>query len=139
MCLVDGDSILLVEHLKAGRRHWLLPGGGVEEGETLVEAVRREVQEETGLTAEAHRLVLLCEVIEPRGRHLLNVVFAGATTGGNLEAGRDGTLDAVGWRHRDELATLDMHPPIASEILGCWAEGFAGPVRVLGNVWRPDP
>lgn len=138
VCLVEGDRILVAEHLKRGHRHWLLPGGGVEPGETLVEAASRELLEETGLTVEVGRLVIVCEAIEPGGRHLLNLVFAAEASGGELAVGRDGVLEDVAWRHRDELAGLDMHPPIAGDVLACWDEGFAGPVRVLGNVWRPE-
>jgi ADP-ribose pyrophosphatase YjhB (NUDIX family) len=138
VCLCDGDRILLAEHVKDGHRHWLLPGGGVEAGETLVEAARRELLEETGLPVDVGRLLIVCEAIEPRRRHLLNLVFsATAPPGGEIRVGRDGVLDDVAWHRRDELATLELHPPIGAEILACWDEGFEGPVRVLGNVWRP--
>ena len=41
--------ILLLRHEKAGGEVWLLPGGGVQGGESLVRALRRELWEETGL------------------------------------------------------------------------------------------
>jgi ADP-ribose pyrophosphatase YjhB (NUDIX family) len=136
VCLCDGERILLAEHVKRGRRHWLLPGGGVEVGETLLEAATREMREETGLVVDVGRLVIVCEAIEPGGRHLLNMIFAAGAWKGDLVAGPDGVLVDVAWRHRDELTRLVMHPPIAAEVLACWDEGFDGPVRVLGNVWR---
>ena len=55
-----------------------------------------------------------------------------------LRVGRDGVLDDVAWHERGELATIDLHPPIGEAVLACWAEDFEGPVRVLGNVWRPS-
>jgi 8-oxo-dGTP diphosphatase len=138
LCLVDGDQILVAEHVARGHRHWLLPGGGVEPGETLLETAAREMLEETGLVVDVGRLIIVCEAIEPGGRHLVNLVFAAVATGGDLQVGRDGVLEDVAWHHRDQLSGLDMHPPIAADILACWGEGFNGPVRVLGNVWRAE-
>jgi 8-oxo-dGTP diphosphatase len=138
VCLVEDDRILLAEHVKSGHRHWLLPGGGVEPGETMAETAAREMLEETGFTVKTGRLLIVCEAIEARGRHLVNMVFSATRLHGSLRVGRDGTLEEVAWRGREELEGLDMHPPIASAVLACWDEGFEGPVKVLGNVWRPE-
>ena len=139
-CLCEEDRILLVEHHKNDRRYWLLPGGGVEHGETLVEAVRREIREETGLEVRVGRLLIVCEAIEPRGRHIVSMVFAASVTGGTLAVGHDGVLSDARWRKREELPSLESYPPIVEEILACWDEGFAGPVRFLGNIWdSPAP
>jgi 8-oxo-dGTP diphosphatase len=136
VCILDGDRILLVQHLKNSRRYWLLPGGGVEVGETLAETALRELREETGYDIELGRLLLVCESLEPKGRHLVNLVFAGEIRGGSLRAGLDGRLVDAGWEPLDDLATLEMYPPIGAEVLRCCREGLAGEVRVLGNVWR---
>ena len=139
VCVLDGDRILLAEHEKDGTHRWLLPGGGVEMGETLAGAARRELREETGLDVEVGRLLIVAESIEPlhaRSRHIVNLVFAGRVLGGELSPGRDGRLVDAGWHPVGSLGDLPMHPPIASTVAECCAEGLTGEVRVLGNVWR---
>ena len=47
-----GGRILLCRHEKDGRHYWLLPGGGVNSGESLVRALHRELSEEVGVNDE---------------------------------------------------------------------------------------
>jgi 8-oxo-dGTP diphosphatase len=65
-----GEQILLV---KRGRpplkEYWGLPGGGVELGETLIEALTREVREETGLVVEVTRFLGYADAIERDHEH----------------------------------------------------------------------
>lgn len=44
-----GDKILLIHRFRDGQEYWVLPGGGVEDNESLEEALFREIKEETGL------------------------------------------------------------------------------------------
>ncbi|MEV3952474.1 NUDIX hydrolase [Streptomyces halstedii] len=58
--LSDDDKILLLHQDTDGPRHRSLPGGKVEDGETLEEGLAREMREETGADVEAGRLLYLC-------------------------------------------------------------------------------
>jgi len=55
--ILDAGRVALIERRREGELYYLFPGGGVEEGETAVEAMVREVREELGLEVEAGRLV----------------------------------------------------------------------------------
>lgn len=54
VAVLDHDQILLVKHTYS--QGWILPGGGVERGETLVQAALREIREEAGILGEAPQL-----------------------------------------------------------------------------------
>src|SRR5689334_2651198 len=87
--------ILLVE--RAGnplKGYWSIPGGAVETGEKLEEALRREILEETGLRVEPVSLFEIFERIMPdsRGRteyHYVLMDYVCKVTGGKLRAGDD--------------------------------------------------
>jgi ADP-ribose pyrophosphatase YjhB (NUDIX family) len=137
-CLRRGDDILLVQHEKRAAWYWLLPGGGLDYGETLIEATRREAREETGFEIEVGRLIIVCEAIEPGGRHIVNLVFTGEITGGELAVGQnDKSLRDAAWQPRSALTRLPMFPPIGEVIEESWQKDFKGEVKVLGNVWKP--
>ncbi|MCU5497822.1 NUDIX hydrolase [Bacillus wiedmannii] len=58
--LIEDEKVLLVKQ-KVANRNWSLPGGGVENGETLEEAMIREMREETGLEVKIKKLLYVCD------------------------------------------------------------------------------
>jgi ADP-ribose pyrophosphatase YjhB (NUDIX family) len=99
--------ILLVERGKEPLKgYWSLPGGLVEPGEKLEEAVRREIREETGLRVGPVRLFELFERImrDTKGRAEYHYVLADyicRVVGGGLRAGDD--VSSAQWARRSEL------------------------------------
>jgi len=136
--------ILLLRHEKQGGDVWLLPGGGVRSGESLLRALRRELWEETGLFPEGTDVplegpVALVDSISPGSspvrKHVVHVIFA-ADVSGSLE-GVTSEDDAVRG-HRlfkpGELDSVLLHPPI-QRFLQRWQPG--DPAVYLGEMWAP--
>jgi 8-oxo-dGTP diphosphatase len=134
--VIDG-KIVLVRHRKDARAYHLLPGGGVEAGETLQDALIREVAEETGLAIEVSRPLFISETIDPRGgRHLLNVTFLGVVLGGRItRTPIDPRVEAVESAAFGDLAAMDLRPPIATPLLEAFEAGFSMDTRYLGSLW----
>lgn len=64
--VLSGDQVLLVRRAKRPRQgEWSLPGGAQKIGETVFEAGRREVLEETGVTVEVRGLLDVVDSIQP--------------------------------------------------------------------------
>ena len=93
--IFEGDRVLLVKRGKEpGLGQWSIPGGVVQVGETLKEAVVREVREETHLEVEALGMAKVLERIfrDPGGRvayHYVLVDFLCRRLGGTLLADSD--------------------------------------------------
>jgi ADP-ribose pyrophosphatase YjhB (NUDIX family) len=103
--IVSNGRVLLVcrgrEPLKG---HWTLPGGVLELGESLIDGVKREIAEETGLEVEPVELVELLDRIHREGEkvryHYVIADYLCRVTGGQLRAASD--ADAVRWVERAE-------------------------------------
>lgn len=113
----QNDKVLLIEHQKNGKRYWLLPGGGVEFGESLAEGAKRELLEETHLTVAPGDLLFVSETIAPdNSRHVVHLVLEAKIIAGTPLVGDEDRLVQTKFFPVDELANLTMHPPIVAAI-----------------------
>jgi 8-oxo-dGTP diphosphatase len=122
----DGQVILVRRGQAPMAGAWSLPGGAVEIGESLTDAVAREVEEETGLSVEVGERVEVVEHVsrDADGRvvfHYVIVDFVCLVSGGTLRAGTDAA----------EVARVD---PSALEPFGLSAKAQAVIARALGIV-----
>jgi len=71
-CFIITDSRLLLGYRSSGfgTNTWGLPGGHLEQGETILQAAARELQEETGLVAERMRIAAIGDPIRENNYHL---------------------------------------------------------------------
>lgn len=72
--VLRNNNILLVEQNVDNTRGWSLPGGGLEECETLEDGIVRELIEETGITVKVKELLYLCDYIRDN-RHVVHMTF----------------------------------------------------------------
>ncbi|MGC1446645.1 MAG: NUDIX hydrolase [Xanthobacteraceae bacterium] len=106
-----GGSVLIVRRGRAPAKGiYTLPGGGVELGETLEQAVIREVREETSLDIEPVELVGFRQVIarDTAGRverHFVILPFAARYIGGEVLLNEE--LSEADWRAPSALGALN--------------------------------
>jgi 8-oxo-dGTP diphosphatase len=112
--ILDGERLLLVRRGSPPYEgEWSLPGGLLEAGERLEDAVRREVREETGLEVEVLSLAGVFERIvrdkegKPEYHYVLLDYFC-RVRGGSLRCGSDAA--AAAWIPRHELGSYSLTP-----------------------------
>jgi 8-oxo-dGTP diphosphatase len=135
--LMHEGRLVLVRHRAGKQSYYLLPGGGVEVGETMSEALGRELLEETGLSYRLVRPLFLSDTIDPSGgRHIVNITFLGEIVGGELAAPVDDPrVEAVELVDPETLPDLDLRPPIAAQLLEAIRSGFTEDAHYLGSLW----
>lgn len=118
------NRILMVRQDHPERTVWMVPGGGIEEGENSAQAAVREVLEETGLEVEILGLIWHVEEVSDRGQRFVNF-FKARVAGGELKLGADPefseeeqVLAQVRFMSRDEVASLEnLYPEFLREEL----------------------
>ena len=116
--LIGGRVVLIRRGKEPLRGRWVIPGGTVELGETLQEALVREMREETGLVVRPREIVLVFDRIHREGPeveyHYVIIDYACDYVSGELRAGSD--ADEVALVAPDEIGRYDL-PPQALELV----------------------
>ncbi|XP_048378661.1 8-oxo-dGDP phosphatase NUDT18 [Stegostoma tigrinum] len=83
---------------------WYLPAGRMEQNETIVQAVKREVQEETGLECDPYTLLS----VEERGPRWIRFVFMARVTGGTLKSTSESDAESLQAKWWDRVSPLPL-------------------------------
>ena len=103
LCLItDGSRMLLQNRTKDDWQGYTLPGGHVEPGESFVDALIREMKEETGLTILDPRLVGVKQFPLENGRYVV-LLFKATRWSGDLISSEEGQME---WIEYSELSTV---------------------------------
>lgn len=132
MILLNENQIALIKRLRNGQCYFILPGGQVEEEESLRTALMREAMEELGVEIETEQLVAVVS-FHDKPQYYFRVKITGGTFGygtgpemAGLYPPEFGTYEAI-WMSVDQLRHHDIRPtPLISLIedanLGKWPE-----------------
>ena len=114
LCMVhDGTRLLLQNRVKADWRGYTLPGGHVEKGESFVQAVTREMREETGLTVHAPRLCGIKDWCNADGSRYMVLLYKTDRFEGELHASDEGN---VFWLELDDMKKANLADGMAETL-----------------------
>jgi mutator protein MutT len=108
--LRDREILLVKRGAEPGLGKWSVPGGSIEIGETLEEALKREVLEETGLEIVVGKLAGVCDLIVKREGeirfHYILIDYFAAVESGEPVAATD--VSECRWVSLDEISRYDV-------------------------------
>ena len=128
----SGRQVLMVKNKGDHGSYFTLPGGRVEKGETLEEAVIREAKEETGLDIQIDGIIYVNEAyFEDIKHHTIFITFKGNVTGGDITLSRPNEIEEIVWMDITEAEKL-IHIPLKLE--GLLRKQVSVPYFNRGNV-----
>ena len=111
--LIEDDKILLIEHTKNDKKYWLVPGGGVDWGESAAEALTREFKE-----------------------HVINLYFKikkAENSSNEMKLGDEDILTDLRFVPKDEIQNIKLYPNIKEKLIKLLNKETIEPY--LGLLW----
>jgi 8-oxo-dGTP diphosphatase len=130
------NRLLLVHRIHDGLDDWVLPGGTPREGENMTACARRELFEETGISADPTRVALVVESVPPgSSQRTVDIVFLATEPVLGRAHSREPGLEPH-FISPGQLAELDLHPSLAGHLYRLLDPGAHGYAPYVGNFWR---
>lgn len=115
-CIISNDGKVLMIRNTYGHKLWTFPGGGIDQGETAEQAVKREVVEEVGVKVKNLRKIGEFTITAEYKRDTVTVFVA--SSGSNQFAIDDKEILEAGWFSLDNLPTISEY---ARKVISMWA------------------
>ncbi len=131
--LKKDDKILFVKHRKKGEEYYLLPGGGVDFGETFEIALKREFLEEVNINISVDKLCIISEGVDPKGeKHIINLVFLVDYVSGEIVLPDEERIVGIEYLEVTNLNNYIIYPNIKKEL----KKNSFDNISYLGNIWE---
>lgn len=130
----DPDGrVLLLQHIRPHGRYRVLPGGGVDYGETIEQAAAREVLEELNAECEIDRLVAVGELFLSE-RHVVDFFYSGTIKQNRpFEILHSEGIGEAEWVSPDELEKINFLPPEVIPVIKGLDDMEKGEIAYLGR------
>ena len=114
--VVRKHAALLVHRTRGGLDDWVLPGGTPCEGESLMACARRELLEETGVSADPSRVAFVVESASPGAGRMLDIVFVASGPVLSREYCREPGM-GPSFLSADQLPRVVIRPAITGQLI----------------------
>ena len=125
--VIKNSKLLIIHRFRDGEEYWVLPGGGVDEGETPQEAVIREIKEETSIEAQLKSNELIFkDQYAVQGETSEHQIFVLEYISGEPQLSKDSievsktteqnTYEPM-WVDLKDIESLNIKPPATKEFL----------------------
>lgn len=106
-------ELLLFKHRRGHHEYWVLPGGGLEFGETIEQGLKRELKEELNVEISVGNFIEMHEAIIPdQNRHILNLFYKAEIISGIPKLAQEERLADFAYFSLNALASLVILPPV---------------------------
>jgi 8-oxo-dGTP diphosphatase len=114
----DGKCLLVKKAVSQADRQfglWEIPGGKVEIGEPLIDALHREIKEELGIGIEIHQPLAAWDFIQSDDVQLIGITFLAEPLSSDVTLSPEHTTYA--WLDEREVASADLHASVRADVL----------------------